>query len=76
MTNLTFIKNTKVDLYQEVTNEIITALEQGTVPWLKPWSSPDRGLALPSNAVSGRLYSGINILLLWISADKTIDGGY
>lgn len=70
MTNLTFIKNTKVDLYQEVTNEIITALEQGTVPWLKPWSSPDRGLALPSNAVSGRLYSGINILLLWISADK------
>ncbi len=29
----------KFDLYQEVTDKIIAALEQGTAPWLKPWDS-------------------------------------
>ena len=61
----------KPDLYQEITNRIIKCLEEGTVPWLKPWNNPDYNLALPQNAVSSRHYSGINILLLWIaSAEK------
>lgn len=66
--NLT--KNTKVDLYQEVTDQIIKCLEEGTVPWLRPWQNPDYNMALPRNAVSGRLYSGINIMLLWIASAK------
>lgn len=61
----------KPDLYQEITDRIIKCLEEGTVPWLKPWNTPDYNLVLPKNAVSGRLYSGINILLLWVtSAEK------
>ncbi|PJG84824.1 ArdC family protein [Conservatibacter flavescens] len=61
----------KFDLYQDVTNRIIEALEAGTAPWLKPWkNSSSFGLNLPKNAVSNRLYSGVNILLLWLSADK------
>ena len=63
-----FAKSSKIDLYQDVTDRIIAALEAGTVPWLKPWSNPDFNAALPKNAVSNRHYSGINILLLWLSA--------
>lgn len=58
----------KFDLYQEVTDKIIAALEQGTAPWLKPWDNVVPYGGMPCNAVSGRLYSGINILLLWLSA--------
>ncbi|MGX2949608.1 ArdC family protein [Ursidibacter sp. B-7004-1] len=58
----------KFDLYQHITDRILTALEQGTAPWLKPWNNPDCNMNLPRNAVSNRLYSGVNTLLLWISS--------
>ncbi|STY61048.1 DNA primase TraC [Mannheimia haemolytica] len=61
----------KFDLYQHITDRIIAALEQGTAPWLKPWSHPECNMALPRNAVSNRLYSGINTLLLWIATLNT-----
>lgn len=60
----------RFDLYQTVTDRIIEALEAGTAPWLKPWNSPGSHLALPKNAVSNRLYNGINILLLWLAAEE------
>ena len=50
----------KQPVYEAVTLDIIAELEQGTVPWVKPWF-----VALPYNAVSQRAYSGVNILLLW-----------
>jgi antirestriction protein ArdC len=49
-----------VDVYQVVTNRIIELLEQGTVPWRRPWT--EKGL--PMNAVSKRPYRGINMMLL------------
>ncbi|UIJ44783.1 ssDNA-binding domain-containing protein [Sphingomonas cannabina] len=56
-------------LYVEVTQRIIAELEAGTVPWVTPWSAPDGSAAaavgLPRNALTGRPYSGINILTLW-----------
>ena len=58
----------KFDLYQEVTDKIIAALEQGTAPWLKPWENLSFNGGMPKNAVSGRYYSGVNIILLWLSA--------
>ncbi len=51
------------DIYQEITGQIIEALEQGTAPWVKPWSTA----GMPRNAVSGREYSGINTILLAMS---------
>ena len=60
----------KFDLYQNVTDRIIAALESGTAPWLKPWSSPNSHLQLPRNAVSNRFYNGINVLLLWLAAEE------
>lgn len=53
------------DVYQEVTDRIVSALEAGTVPWLRPWRDGKSGSDLePFNAVSGRPYNGINLLIL------------
>src|SRR5260221_73687 len=51
---------TKVDVYQIVTNRIITLLDQGTIPWHKPWTEP----GIPMNLLSKRSYRGINLWLL------------
>lgn len=56
----------RANLYEEVTNKIIAELEAGRVPWVQPWghvgaTSP----ALPRNALTGRCYSGVNVLILW-----------
>jgi len=48
------------DVFALVTNRIIEHLENGIVPWKKPWS--DRGL--PRNLLTGKPYRGINVLLL------------
>lgn len=50
----------KFDAYQAVTDRIIEALEQGTVPWRKPW----QGVGVPTNLVSKKPYRGVNLLLL------------
>lgn len=49
-----------MSLHEDITTRILKQLEQGTVPWVKPWSVP-----LPYNAKTGRRYGGINTLLLW-----------
>ena len=51
---------TKDDVYGAVTDRIIAALESGTVPWRKPWST--RGG--PVSLSTGKPYRGINIFLL------------
>lgn len=53
------------DLYAEVTNRIIAALEKGVPPWVCPWQ---KGSGLPSNLVTGKFYRGINILMLLVEA--------
>jgi antirestriction protein ArdC len=55
----------KAGLYQEVTDRIVSELEQGRVPWVQPWGGAKAGLGLPKNATTDRRYSGINILILW-----------
>ena len=55
----------RVSLYAEVTARTIAELEAGRFPWVQPWSSTTVAPGLPCNAVTGRRYSGINILLLW-----------
>jgi antirestriction protein ArdC len=62
------------DLYQDVTNRIVTELEQGVKPWTKPWKSTAHAAPmLPANLVTGRHYNGVNTLVLWLEA---YDKGY
>jgi antirestriction protein ArdC len=51
------------DTAEKVTAAIITALENGIVPWRKPWTTTGGGL--PANYASGKAYRGINVLNLW-----------
>jgi len=51
-----------MDIYQEVTNKIVAALETGAAPWVKPWTSSS--VSGPYNAATGREYNGINWLVL------------
>jgi antirestriction protein ArdC len=50
-------------VYQLVTDRILALLEQGVVPWKKPWTTSGQSLA-PLNLVSGRHYRGVNVFLL------------
>ena len=53
----------KKDIYQEITNQIISDLEQGTPVWEKPWEKGFTGF--PINVFSKSFYSGINTVILW-----------
>ncbi|MBT3181199.1 MAG: DUF1738 domain-containing protein [Deltaproteobacteria bacterium] len=53
----------KVDVYKMITNQIISALEEETIPWRKTWTS-----GLPCNLVSMKPYQGINLLLLSLAS--------
>lgn len=57
----------RASLYAEITARIIAELEAGRLPWVQPWGAVDTAapLGLPRNAASGRIYSGINVLILW-----------
>ena len=55
------------DLYQSITERIIGALESGAIPWQFPWKREPGG-AMPANLSTGRLYRGINTLLLNMTA--------
>ena len=47
--------------YDRITDRITALLEQGTVPWQKPWKART---GLPRNFVSKNPYRGINVFLL------------
>jgi len=53
-----------MDVYQIITDKIINLLENGVVPWRRPWTST----GMPRNLVSKKPYRGVNVFLL--SASK------
>jgi antirestriction protein ArdC len=63
----------RVSLYDEVTDRIVRELEQGCVPWVRPWQSSGVALGLPRSAATRKFYSGINVLILW---DAVIKRGF
>src|SRR5215471_593786 len=56
----------KVDAYGIVTGKILEALEQGHIPWSKPWRSV-RG-EMPTSLQTGRAYRGINVWILSVES--------
>jgi antirestriction protein ArdC len=53
------------EIYAKVFESVIAEMEQGRAPWAKPWRS--EGGAMPYNAITGRRYSGGNVVALWFS---------
>ena len=52
-------KEEKASTYEIVTQKIIERMEQGEIPWKKPWKAQ-----LPRNLITNKPYRGINLLLL------------
>jgi len=51
----------KKDVYQIITDRVIGMLEQGVIPWHRPWKTSDEE---PKNLFSKTGYHGLNVLLL------------
>ncbi len=62
----------KRDLYQEITDKIITSLEQGVRPWKCPWDQGRYGgfEGIPYNLKTSYSYRGINIPILWATQQE------
>jgi antirestriction protein ArdC len=59
------------DIYQRVTDTIVSELEKGVRPWLKPWNAEHAaGRITRSLRANGISYRGINVLMLWASATE------
>jgi len=54
---------------ERISGEIVAALQQGTMPWRKPWADLANS-GYPMNVVSKKLYRGINPLLLQLAAQR------
>lgn len=65
-------KSTSHDLYQEVTDKIIAALEAGVMPWQRGWDQAACGG--PMNPTTGRSYRGINNLILGLMQVMRFNG--
>jgi len=59
----------KTDIYTQVTNRIVAALENGVRPWVQPWNSEHAaGRVTRPLRHNGTPYRGINVLMLWVEA--------
>ena len=54
------------EICASITDRIVASLNEGVVPWRKPWKGGDSGL--PSNAATGRQYNGVNVWNLLLAA--------
>lgn len=50
-----------MNVYDVINSRIMELLEQGTVPWRKPWNAQSN---YPKNLVSGKKYQGVNVFML------------
>jgi antirestriction protein ArdC len=67
------IKNTtkRIDVHTRVTSGIVEQLERGVRPWHKPWNTEHAaGRITRPLRHNGQPYKGINILMLWASAES------
>lgn len=60
---------TQTEIRSQITQKIIESLKQGKIPWRKPWSGVE-GPRTPTNFVTKRRYSGINIPILWLAGQE------
>lgn len=63
-------RKSNADIYQAVTDRVVAALEEGSVPWQKGWV-PQGGFF--RNGRSNKAYRGVNVLLLLV---ESINKGY
>src|SRR6202000_1080041 len=58
----------RFEIQQDITDRVIAALKEGTVPWQNPWQKT--GLRRPQSMATGRTYTGINSWMRGLSASS------
>ena len=58
---------TQNELRREIADRLVSALKAGAAPWRRPWRNDFTNSGSPANAVSGKAYRGINVLLLGLT---------
>lgn len=62
---------TQTEIRTKITESIVEALKAGGLPpWRMPWATHPNGRGLPTNAATGRKYSGVNPLILQAAARR------
>lgn len=59
----------RFDVYEAITNQIITAIEAGAGNVQLPWHRSGSSITRPVNIASGNGYRGVNTVALWAAAD-------
>lgn len=63
------MKHVHTDIYTRITNQIVSELEKGVRPWLKPWNAEHAaGRITRPLRHNGTPYQGINVVMLWSAA--------
>lgn len=57
------------DIHAEITTKLISAIEADPGRPSMPWRRSSTPLLMPENALTRKLYNGINIVSLWVSAE-------
>jgi len=60
----------KKDIFQKVTDQIVRAIEDGADSYRMPWRTSGGFPHSPINAASKKAYRGINVLVLWATAQE------
>src|SRR3546814_4303306 len=66
MTNST---SSRFDVYEAITNQIVSAIEAGPGQVQLPWHRKGFAIYRPVNVASKNAYRGVNTVALWAAAD-------
>src|SRR5437016_3663456 len=59
----------KRDIYQSITDQIVSELEKGARPWHQPWSAEHmEGRVMLPLRHNGIAYRGVNVITLWMTS--------
>jgi antirestriction protein ArdC len=58
----------RADIYANITNDIVTAIEAGAGTYTMPWHHDGSATSRPTNVVSAKAYRGANVIMLWLAA--------
>ena len=56
-------------IYEAITQQIVTAIEEGASLYKMPWHRERFDITSPINAATSRSYRGLNIITLWMIAE-------
>jgi antirestriction protein ArdC len=71
------LSDSKPNIYESVTSQIIAAIEAGAGACVMPWHGSVVPMAMPKNAATGLPYHGVNVVALWAQAmNKRLMSGY